>query len=146
MKLTANFSEEELRVEQADARVRGNARILCAEILEPVRAHFGKPVIVTSGYRPPLLNAAAGGKTKSFHLYEDGRCAADFKVQDTPIVLVFDWLRLESKLPFDKAILEYRGAEPRIVHVQMDVNNAPRRLAYTGQTGAGTTYTSVEVA
>ena len=47
------------------------------ELLEQLRAHFGKPVTITSGYRTPAHNAKAGGAKFSQHLY--GR-AADIRV------------------------------------------------------------------
>lgn len=47
------------------------------ELLEQLRAHFGKPVSITSAYRTPVHNAKAGGATFSQHLY--GR-AADIRV------------------------------------------------------------------
>lgn len=146
MKLTDNFSEDELNVQYAVPAIKGVARILCCEILEPTREHFNAPVLVTSGYRPPDRNAAVGGKPDSYHLYQDGRGAADFKVKDVPVTEVFRWLIRESKLPFDKCILEHdESGEPRIVHVQINVNASPRRLAYIGNIGAGTIYTPVEV-
>ena len=43
------------------------------ELLEQLRAHFGKPVTITSGYRTPAHNAKAGGAMFSQHLY--GRAA-----------------------------------------------------------------------
>ncbi len=60
---------------------------------------------------------------------------------------MFDWMRLESGLPFDKIILE-RGRNDEAetddcVHVQY--SSTPRRLAYIGQTHGRGKYTSVEV-
>ena len=46
-------------------------------ILQKVRSHFGQAVTITSAYRTPAKNKAAGGTTYSQHLY--GR-AADIKV------------------------------------------------------------------
>jgi hypothetical protein len=146
MKLTDHFTARELRVENAPDRVVANARALCQEILEPIRAHFSRPLIITSGYRPPERNRAAGGKRRSFHLYEGGHAAADFKIPGLPITEVFDWLRLESGLPFDKAILESARGVPVVIHVQIDREALPRRQAYTGATGAATHYQPVEVA
>ncbi len=40
-----------------------------AAFLERVRVAFGgKPIIITSGYRPPAVNAAIGGASNSEHL------------------------------------------------------------------------------
>jgi len=47
------------------------------ELLEQLRAYFGKSVTITSAYRTPAHNAKAGGATFSQHLY--GR-AADIRV------------------------------------------------------------------
>ena len=49
---------------------------LIEQVLEPLRLAFGKPIIVTSGYRCEALNKAVGGTYNSFHL--QGR-AADIK-------------------------------------------------------------------
>lgn len=48
-------------------------------ILEPLRIHLGCPVVVTSGYRSPAVNAAVGGVRNSQHLRG---CAADIKPAD----------------------------------------------------------------
>ncbi len=40
---------------------------LCYEVLEPLRAHFSKPVTITSGYRSEALCEAIGSKKTSQH-------------------------------------------------------------------------------
>lgn len=45
-----------------------NITNLCEQVLEPLRTHFGSPVIVSSGYRCPELNTAVGGVSNSQHL------------------------------------------------------------------------------
>lgn len=57
--------------------VRGNIMLLVDNVLDPIRAHVGEPVIIHSGFRCPALNELVGGKESSQHL--TGR-AADFTV------------------------------------------------------------------
>lgn len=38
------------------------------EALNKLRKAYGKPMYVTSGYRPPSVNAAVGGARKSSHM------------------------------------------------------------------------------
>lgn len=59
------------------------------ELLETVRQHFLRPVVVTSGCRCALHNAREGGSKNSQHLY--GR-AADFYVKDHTPAEVFEFL------------------------------------------------------
>lgn len=51
------------------------------DVLEDIRAHFNKPVIVTSGYRTPEYNAKIGGVKNSQHTKGT---AADIKVSGIP--------------------------------------------------------------
>lgn len=47
------------------------------ELLQKIRDHFGRPVIINSGYRTARHNKSCGGATYSQHLYG---AAADIKV------------------------------------------------------------------
>ena len=146
MNLTEHFTDAELGVVGCDAQLVENARYICQEILEPIRTKFG-PVRVHDGYRDPGHNTRVGGKPDSFHLFEWGRAAVDIDAQYVAVQDLFDWLRLESKLPFDKVIMESNSrGTPATVHIQVDRLNPPRRLAYTGHTGNGETYLPQSVA
>lgn len=83
-RLTEHFSLEELiagskeRVEDVPAEVRANLLVLCETLLEPVRAHFGRPIAIHSGWRPLHRNLRTpGASPTSDHVF--GR-AADFHV------------------------------------------------------------------
>lgn len=122
---------------------------LCAEILEKTRAHFGKPVKITSGYRSPHHNAAIGGSATSQHVATAFHCAADFQVQDTDPADVFDWLRMQP-FPYDQLILEYGPAKESslddCVHVSVSLNGAPRHMAMIGATHGRSRYVRVDSA
>jgi GH24 family phage-related lysozyme (muramidase) len=64
---------------------------LCV-FIEKARAQFGnKPVIITSGHRPPAVNQAVGGASNSEHLYKPGCGAIDWYMQGVPVKTVQDW-------------------------------------------------------
>ena len=77
MNLSNNFTLAELVKSQTAVRKNiknepGTAEInnlihLAESILQPVREHFGKPVMISSGYRSPELCEAIGSTPKSQH-------------------------------------------------------------------------------
>jgi hypothetical protein len=64
-----------------------------ATFLERVRIAFGgKPIIITSGYRPPAVNRAVGGASSSEHLYDAPSVGAvDFYIDGADIYKVQEW-------------------------------------------------------
>lgn len=60
------------------------------DVLEDIRAHFNKPVIVTSGYRTPEYNAKIGGVKNSQHTKGT---AADIKVSEVPARWIQKYLK-----------------------------------------------------
>lgn len=86
-----------------------NLSALCEQVLEPLRAALGRafgretPITVTSGYRPPKLNAAVGGVAASQHLYGE---AADIVVPGH-CVLEISRFAAGSPLPYDQCIHEF---------------------------------------
>ena len=112
MNLSPNFHLSEF-VKSQEASRRGIAnkpgeaeiaalRLLCHKVLEPVRAHFGKPVVVSSGYRSPAVNRAIGGARNSQHVTGE---AADFEIPGVSNVEVRRWM--EANLNYDQPILEF---------------------------------------
>ena len=142
-------------VESATAKANGIVNIpppevenfaseFCERILEPIRDRFG-PVVITSGYRSPELNALVGGVPTSDHQWTTERIAADFQTPTANLDVVFDFIRLESGLPFDQVIREHgsgRGGD--CIHVSYRL--VPRRTAMIGGTHGSTGYQHVEVA
>jgi hypothetical protein len=76
-----------------------------AAVLEQVRVLLGsKPMVITSGYRCPALNAAVGGAGNSAHL--SGR-AVDFVCTAFGTPAMVCRAIVGSNIPFDQVILEY---------------------------------------
>lgn len=83
-----------------------NLIALINNVLDPLREAYGKPIIVTSGYRCERLNKLVNGSKTSQHLYG---FAADIRtVEDTveENKKLFN-LAQELNLPFDQLIDEY---------------------------------------
>lgn len=76
-KFSKNFTYEEL-IQSATARrlkidntpnkeQKSKLKLLAETILQPIREKYGKPLIVTSGFRCEKLNKAIGGAKSSQH-------------------------------------------------------------------------------
>lgn len=73
----------------------------CENIGEPLRAHFGRPVRLTSGFRSAALSRAVGSSSKSQHCRGE---AADFEIVGVSNYVVAKWI--SENLTFDQLILE----------------------------------------
>lgn len=78
--LSPHFHVREFRCKDGSDPVFIDTELV--ELLERIREHFGKAVVITSAYRTPVHNAKAGGAKFSQHLY--GR-AADIRVQGVSV-------------------------------------------------------------
>ena len=87
MKLSGHFSLAELTKSQTATR-KGidnkptldhieNLTELCTHVLEPTRRNFGKPMVISSGYRSEELCEAIGSSKNSQHAKGE---AADFEM------------------------------------------------------------------
>ncbi len=84
-----------------------NLKALCERVLEPVRAMFGKPVIITSGYRCGTVNRLIGGSVRSQHMLGE---AADFIIPGLAPYDAAYSLAARADVPFDQLIFENRQA------------------------------------
>jgi len=112
MILSNNFTLKELTKSQTATR-KGihnepstehieNLIHLAKTILQPVREHFGKPVMISSGYRSPELCEAIGSSAKSQHAKGE---AADFEIHGVDNKELAAWI--SANCDFDQLILEF---------------------------------------
>lgn len=112
MKLTSNFSLEEMTVSEIAER-KGldntpNATEIAnlmrtAALLEQVRSLINKPIIVNSAFRSKAVNDAVGSKDTSQHRIG---CAADIRVPGmTPKQVV--QACIDANIPYDQIIEEF---------------------------------------
>lgn len=132
MKLTSNFSLEEMTVSEIAER-KGldntpNATEIAnlmrtAALLEQVRSLINKPIIVNSAFRSKAVNDAVGSKDTSQHRIG---CAADIRVHGmTPKQVV--QACIDANVPYDQIIEEF-GSWTHISVPDMP-SRPPRRQA-----------------
>lgn len=97
-----------------------------ADYLDTIREKYGKPILISSGFRCPLLNKAVGGVVNSQHLKG---LAADLVCAD--IEKLFSIIR-ETK-GFDQLITEHKkGSKSYWIHVSVPpVFGKPRNQVIT---------------
>jgi len=121
MKLTANITLDELCKSQVAER-KGinnnpnpqqieNIKALAVNVLQPIRSHFDKPLIISSGFRCAELCIAIGSSVNSQHVADDGAAAADFEIPGVDNLDLAIWIK--NNLEIDQGILEfYKEGEP----------------------------------
>ena len=121
MKLTANITLDELTKSQTAER-KGinnnpnpkqidNLKALATNILQPVRSHYDKPLIISSGFRCAQLCIEIGSVPTSQHVADDNAAAADFEIPGIDNRELALWIK--SELDYDQLILEfYKDNEP----------------------------------
>ncbi len=96
-KLTPHITYGEFALNQEarrfDHQYQCDTALRLAQFMEKARAQFGgKPVVITSGYRPPAINKLVGGASSSEHLYDGiGVGAVDFFIDGADIHAVQAW-------------------------------------------------------
>ena len=131
MKLSKNFTLEELTFSitannhglnnTPNAEAKAALKRLAVEVLQPIRDAYGQPIIVSSGYRCPALNAAVGGVKNSQHVLGQ---AADIKaVNPKANGILFNFIRElveDGKLKVGQLIWEYgTKSRPNWIHVSL---------------------------
>ncbi len=102
---------------------------LCYEVLEPLRAHFDKPISVSSGYRSEALCEAIGSKKTSQHAKGQ---ACDFEINGVSNIKIAYWLT--NNVDFDQCILEYYKPEDGAagwIHVSYNEQGSNRKQILT---------------
>ncbi len=83
--------------------------------LQPIRNKLNKPMIITSGYRNPVVNRLAGGVNNSQHTQGQ---AVDFTVNGLTPAQIIEIIK-KSGIKFDQLINEYN----RWVHISFNKGN-----------------------
>ena len=144
MKLSAHFSLTEFTKSQTaerkgidntpdDNHIEAMEQ-LCHAVLEEIRYHFQKPMVINSGYRSPALCEAIGSKSTSQHAKGQ---AADIEIPGVDNLKLAQYI--QDKMDFDQLILECYTGDPGSgwVHVSYNNNGENRKdvLTYDRKNG-----------
>lgn len=134
MNLSENFSLHELTYSitakiyninnEAPKAVIQNLRALCKNVLQPLRAHLGVPVVITSGYRCAALNKRIGGVPNSQHIFG---MAADFVTPRKDLKVSYEYIK--NYLDFDQLLYEHSKDGTTWLHVSYKADGNNRRQA-----------------
>lgn len=104
-----------------------NLKALVNNVLDPIREAWGKPIIVTSGFRCKAVNDKVGGVATSQHTKGE---AADLDI-GTPEQNkeLFDFIGFDRKsgIIFDQLLLENNGAW---LHISYNINKNREQILY----------------
>lgn len=122
---------------------------LCKVCLEPLRAFAQQPIVISSGFRSPILNLKVGGAYASQHTLGE---AADIQLPKTPYTdwddnlahtdmdIAHKWFSwLESHTDFDQLILETANGRDYWIHISCKKNRSKNRhevIRYLRKTSA----------
>jgi len=143
MQLSKHFSLSEFEKSSTATRLgiknkAGSGEIknltdLCYAVLEPVRAKFEKPILVTSGFRSEELCVAIKSSKTSQHTKGQ---AVDFEIMGVSNLQVALWI--QNNCDFDQLILEFwkeeEGANSGWVHCSYNEgSNRKQVLTFDGK-------------
>lgn len=95
-KIAANVTYGEIALQSEARRFvaqhQCDTAVLLAQFVQKARDHYGRPAIITSGYRPSKINAQVGGASRSEHLYDKPDTGAlDFYLDGASIYELQKW-------------------------------------------------------
>lgn len=100
---------------------------LVEKVLDPLRAAYGMPIKISSGYRCPALNRAVSGSSTSVHMIG---YAADMQVGGSFnkfLDFTVEWLK-KTGTRFDQLLLESnKNTGARWIHIGLYNNSGQQR-------------------
>lgn len=109
-----------------DNTAKANLTALVANILDPLREAYGKPIVVSSGYRCAKLNRAVGGVARSQHITGQAADIQSVSKSKAEHKKLFE-LAQRLRLPYDQLIDEY---DYKWVHISFNTRGNRRQVLH----------------
>ena len=120
-----------------------NFKLLADKVFEPIRAHFGVPIFISSGYRSKALNDLIKGSSSSQHC-KGQAIDIDMDGSNGEVTnrMVFDFIK--NKLDFDQLIWEFgTDFNPDWVHVSYTKDKNRKQKLKAIRTNGKTSYINI---
>lgn len=109
-----------------DNTAKANLTALVANILDPLREAYGKPIVVSSGYRCAKLNRVVGGVARSQHISGQAADIQSVSKSKADHKKLFE-LAQRLRLPYDQLIDEY---DYKWVHISFSTRGNRRQVLH----------------
>ena len=109
-----------------DNTAKANLTALVANILDPLREAYGKPIVVSSGYRCAKLNRAVGGVARSQHISGQAADIQSVSKSKADHKKLFELVQ-RLRLPYDQLIDEY---DYKWVHISFNTKGNRRQVLH----------------
>ena len=122
-----------------NAEQLANLKLVCTEIFDKVREHFGKPIGISSGFRSVELNNRIGGSKSSQHMEGKALDIDGDLYGGVSNKAIFDYIK--NNCNFDQLIWEF-GTEnaPDWVHVSYNKGVNRKQILRAIKSGGKTVY------
>ena len=138
--LTKNFKLEEFLINNHDIDLKPNfneilnLKLLCLNVLQPLRDNIDNPIIITSGFRNKELNKIVHGANNSQHLTGQ---ACDFICDN--LTEAYQYIR--RNLTYDELILYVSDSlKTEFIHVSFNNKQNDKETMICKQSGLNTNY------
>jgi len=115
-----------------------NLKVIAEKVFEPIREHFGVPILISSGYRSEALNVYIGGSRSSDH--SKGRALdldMDGSSSGVTNKMIFEFIK--DNLEYDQLINEFDFGW---VHVGYRLNANRKQTLRATKVDGKTTYST----
>ncbi len=108
------------------------------KVFEPLREHFGVPIVINSFFRSEELNRRIGGATRSSHMTGEA-IDIDDTMGGVTNSEMFHWIK--DNLVFEKMIWEYGNDEsPNWIHVSLSMDGENKNQLLRARRDEGKTH------
>jgi zinc D-Ala-D-Ala carboxypeptidase len=116
-----------------------NLKLVCTEVFDKVREHFGKPIGISSGFRSVELNQRIGGSKSSQHMEGKALDIDGDLYGGVSNKAIFDYIK--NNCTFDQLIWEFGTANaPDWVHVSYNKGVNRKQILRAIKSGGKTIY------